>query len=477
MNGAETSLAAAALAHELKRRGGRNLIDREFAGLVPDEDVREDAGEHAAHLDAHGIRHERKPIPFEPLPYVITTSAYARIGDRFRRLFQILERVIDLYLAEPAVRDFFRLAPRHDGLIRMDASYRPRIQYCRYDFTLDSGGTPRIYELNTHSPAAATFSPHFARLLGRSRTLDRLRAAGLRPVPTALEEPGAFARAVLASARRAGALDRGTNVAVLNSRYLTMTTELDHIAAQFREQGCTTVRCFVEDLGFDGRRLHYGGLPVHLVYNKYDDSRGPGAFECAFSRTTAEVRPYLDAYRAGVVFSVNSLPSMYLPEQKSTLAFLWSPLFHEYAGREDLELVREIIPRTRLVRHLDSGELDEAAAHRERYVLKRSLDTRGRSLLIGRSTAEDRWLAALGTARAEPPGDDYVLQDLAAAEQSVTRDAKPVHTSLACFLFAGEPAGLIVRTSAEETTNVGRQGFMQPPLLVEEPPWTRSSTT
>ncbi|MBB2913587.1 putative circularly permuted ATP-grasp superfamily protein [Streptosporangium becharense] len=477
MNEPDSSSAVTALTHELKRRGGRNLIDREFAGLVPGEAARDDSADHAAHLDAHGIRHESRPIPFEALPYVITTSAYARMGDRFRRLFEIVERVIDLYLAEPAVRDFFRLAPRHDELIRMGAHYRPRIQYCRYDFTLDAAGGPRIYELNTHSPAAATFVPHFALLLRRSRTLARLREAGLRPVPVTLEEPGAFARAVLTAARRAGALERGDNVAVLNSRHLTMTTELDHIAAQFREQGCTTVRCFVEDLRFDGRSLHHDGVPVHVVYNKYDDSRGPEAFECAFSRTTAEVRAYLDAYRASAVFSVNSLPSMYLPEQKSTLAFLWSPLFREYAGREELELVRELVPRTRLVRHLDAGELAEAAAHRERYVLKRSLDTRGRSLLIGHCTPGDRWRAALAAARAEPPGDDHVLQEFAAPERSVTRDSATVHTSLACFLLTGEPAGLIVRTSAEETTNVGRRGFMQPPLLVEEPPWTRHPTS
>jgi hypothetical protein len=66
-----------------------------------------------------------------------------------------------------------------------------------------------------------------------------------------------------------------------------------------------------------------------------------------------------------------------------------------------------------------------------------------------------------------------VLQELALAEPNVTRRLEgevptQVFTSLACFLFCGEPTGLIVRTSVEETTNVGRRGFMQPPLLIED---------
>jgi hypothetical protein len=171
---------------------------------------------------------------------------------------------------------------------------------------------------------------------------------------------------------------------------------------------------------------------------------------------------------------------MYLPEQKSTLAFLWSPLLHKYLGREELELIEEIVPRTRLVRHLKPEELQEAATHRERYVLKRSLDTRGRSVLIGRSTAEADWQHTLAAARAEPPGDDYVLQELAPVEQSTGRlpgadGPEPLFTALACFLFCGEAVGLVVRTSVEETTNVGRRGFVQPFLLTEEPVWTPSS--
>ena len=465
--------ASEALNRTLSRHGRCNLLSDTMDGLLQARDLHHDQREHLAALETYGIRHEQKPLPFQGLPYVLTRHTFDRIADRFQRLYLVLERVIDLYLDDAEVRKFFRLEDRYDRLIRMGAAYRPRIQYCRYDFTLDANGTPRIYELNTHCPAAAVFSEYFARMFHRSRCLAQLREYGLKPVHVPLEKPGAFAQAMLRAAEQAGYLQTSRNVAVLNSRYLTMNNELDQIARQFGEQGCRVVRCHVEDLRFDGRHLIFAGLPIDLTYNKFDDSSGADAYECAFSRSTAEVQPYLDAYQAKAVFTVNTFPSMYLTEQKSTLAFLWSPLLHKHLSREEISLIEEVVPRSMLVRLLSRHELDIVAQQHSRYVLKRSLDTRGRSVLIGRTMTPDAWQSYLATAIEESGNsDEWVLQELAPVEHVTTRqlgDDMPtgVYSSLACFLLQGQAGGLIVRTSSEETTNVARQGFVQPALIVE----------
>ncbi|HEY0698205.1 MAG TPA: hypothetical protein VGD43_10410, partial [Micromonospora sp.] len=459
MSNVDSVATASALRHALSRDGTANLIDAELGALLPASDVRADATDFARRLGDLGVRHEQKVIPVDPRPFVITRPAFTALADRFARLFVLLELAIDRYLDDPEVRRFFALAPRHDRLVRLGARHRPRIRYCRYDFTLAPDGRPRIYELNTHCPASATYGTHFATLLRDSRGYAALGKAGLRSARFALEEPGSFAAAMLAAADDANHPVR--TVAVLNSRHLTMTTELDHIAGQFRSLGRTAVRCHVEDLRYDGRRLHLDGLPVDLTYNKFDDSHGPDAFECAFSRTEQEVRDYVRAYRDGAVFTVNSFPSMYLPEQKSMLAFLHSPLFRAGLTAADRDLVDEIVPETVVVRHADDDQLRRFGADRGRYVLKRSLDTRGRSLVIGRSVPAGDWERALLRARSAEAGDDWVVQELAPPLVSTTRPAdggpaRTVHTSLACFLFADRPVGLIVRTSVEETTNVGR---------------------
>jgi uncharacterized circularly permuted ATP-grasp superfamily protein len=451
--------------------GVANLLDTRFADLLPMHEVRADAADMAQALLRLGIRHEAKAIPFDPRPLLLSAPAYATIADRFERLFPLLERAIDLYLTEAEVRRFFNLAPRHDELIRIEAGYRPRIQVCRYDFTLTAAGIPLIYELNSHCPAAATYAVHFGELAAGSRVQAQLDALGLRRGRVPLEQQNSFATAIRTAATTAGRPVSG--VGVLNSRYLTMNTELDSIVEQFQAIGLPAARGYVEDLSYRNGQLWLAELPIDLTYNKFDDSSGPDAYECAFSRTTAEVADYLRAYRDGAVHAVNSFPSMYLTEQKSVLAFLHSELFARHADPAERELIAEIVPYTVVIRMADTGTLDRLAGQRERFVLKKSLDTRGRSIVIGRSATDQDWRRALAEARTAEAGEDWVAQRLAPPLESLLNpldgsEPAPVYSTLACFLFAGRPAGLIVRTSVEETTNVGRVGFMQPPTLVAE---------
>lgn len=457
------------LTETLTTLGVANLLAERYQGLLPGDAVQADHDDFARQLAEVGIRHEHKPIPFDPRPFLIERRAHDRITGCFARLFPLIERATELYLSEPAVAEYFSLAPRHDRLIRLPLRDSPQVQVCRFDFTLDPAGQPQIYELNTNCPASATFSVHYARLAEQSRVQAVLDGLGFKREGVELEQPQSFAAAMLASAARNGREVR--TVAVLNSRYATMITELDHIAEQFRHCGVQAIRCFVEDLDFDGDHLRYQGQQIDLTYNKFDDTFGPDGYECAFSRTSAEVAPYLEAYRAGAMFSVNGFASMYLPEQKSMLAFLRSELFGTHCTEAERQLIEEIVPETHIVRHLDDATLRRVTTGRQNFVLKRSLDTRGRTMLAGHSVTEEQWRAALDAARSDEPGCDWVLQRRVPPVRSLMRpigggEPVEVFSSLACFLFTGRPVGLVVRTSTEQTTNVGRMGFMQPPTVV-----------
>ncbi len=454
----------------LRLSGYANLLDAGYTELLDPRQVAADRDDFSRALLEDGIRHEQKAVPSDPRPLLISQQAYDRIAESFRALFPLLERGIELYRTDPAVRRYFNLAPRHDSLIRLPTSYRPEIGVCRYDFTLDGTGRPWIYELNTACPASATYAVRYRELAATGRIQAELDRRGLPARPMPLEQPNSFAAAMLDSAARNGRTVRA--VAVLNSRYLTMNTELDHIVGQFQALGVTAVRSYVEDLRFVNGELRCGDLPIDLTYNKFDDSTGPDAYECAFSRTTAEVADYLAAYRAGAVQAVNSLASMYLPEQKSMLAFLHSDLFAGSCSQAERELIAGIVPHTVVVRLAGARALDHIAANRAEYVLKRSLDTRGRSIVLGRSVSEQAWRQALAEATATQPGEDWVIQRLAPPiETRMDRldggEPATVFSTLACFLFTGTPVGLIVRSSAEETTNVGRVGFMQVPTVVQ----------
>lgn len=456
----------------LNKHGRINLLEEKFASQL-NADARLTDNENNPGVFARlGLFHEDKPIPYQGLPYIMKDKTFARIGESFERLALLVERAINLYLHDATVRDFFRLQNRYDRLIRLGAAHRPRVQYCRYDFTLDDLGCPRVYELNTHSPAGTNFYPRFAQAFGASQIMEQLRQAGLQVVKTPLEKKGAFARAVIDAANSAKLNRADHYAAILNSRYLTMNNELNLITEQFNAQGKQAIRCFVEDLRFDGDTLYYEDKPIDITFNKFDDTHGTDAFECAFSRTHAEVQPYIDAIEAGKVFAVNTFPSMYLPENKSMLAFLWSPLLRQHISTEEYGLIREIIPYTRLLRHLTPNEIQHVVSNRRELVLKRSLDTRGRSVVIGRDVTDDEWKNWITSALKVQDDEDFVIQELTPVESCRAElygqaKAGRYFTSLAYFLIQGKAQGIMVRTSAEPTTNVAREGFVQPFLVVK----------
>ncbi len=456
---------------QLKSHGRINLLEQRYAQLFPVSSLVQDRLENPVRLAELGLRHEDKAIAYQGLPYLMKQKTFTQIGQKFEQLAVIVERVIDLYLREQKIRDFFRLQARYDNLIRLGAAYRPFVQYCRYDFTLDDLGRPRIFELNTHSPAGSSFYRRFSQVFNQSQICTELLRAGFTINTAPLEAPEVFAAAIIKAAQQHGQYRKNHYAAILNSRYLTMNNELDLIAAQFVAAGKPALRCYVEDLSYRDGSLYYQDKAIDICFNKFDDSHGPDAYECAFSRSHAEVQAYLDAVAAGAVFAVNSFASMYLPENKSILALLWSPLLLPYLSTAEIALIQEIIPYTRVLRDLNENEFKHILSNKSELVCKRSLDTRGRSVVIGRDVSHAEWQQVLQQARQVQTQEDFVIQELSpvetfSAQLRADTPACNYFSSLAYFMIQGQAQGIIVRSSVEATTNVARNGFVQPFVLI-----------
>jgi hypothetical protein len=92
---------------------------------------------------------------------------------------------------------------------------------------------------------------------------------------------------------------------------------------------------------------------------------------------------------------------------------------------EEREAVRSLLPWTRLLDDVSDAELGDGSA----FILKRSHDYGGKSVVIGRDAGRDGFRVALAAARADPPGS-WVAQEL--IDSPATDRYFAVHT-------AGEP--------------------------------------
>lgn len=139
------------------------------------------------------------------------------------------------------------------------------------------------------------------------------------------------------------------------------------------------------------------------------------------------------------------------------------------AGLDALE--REAAARLPWTRRLDAAIAPRVVAERERFVLKRSWDYGGKSVLLGAETSREDWARAVAVAAADERGGGFVAQErVFATRRPATRIAPEGITggdlyrdlSTYCGLGPSRPDGSVVRAAASPIVNILGGGGLAP---------------
>jgi uncharacterized circularly permuted ATP-grasp superfamily protein len=454
----------------LKSHNYINLIDKSLEQKMSLTHLWNDYREAEKILGKCGISFENKSMPFLPLPFVVEESFDILMRKKFENLHKILEKTINILLEEEKIQDLLCLYPKYTKLFDIECQYRPRIHFCRFDYTINSDGHIQVFELNTACPAAMVFAETFDKITKNTKTTNQfLETNNLEFIDYPLSKPNLFANSIIDVYKERG--DRSPLVAVLNSRYNTLNNELDLIAEQITSIGAKGIRCFVEDLNYNGKYLSYNGHKIDICINKFDNLTSPD-FECAFTKKNIDAKAYLSALKDGNVLGINSFQSMFLTESKGLLALLGNPVFQKYLTKEENELISEIIPETELLKGIKKDRRSFFEENKNEYVLKKTFDTRGRSVIIGCEVDQKYWNEMLINACSDQHAEYIIQKFVSPICSQPTQVVSSISgltnafTSFAYFLFRGKAVGMITRTADECITNVGRNGTVQSNIVV-----------
>jgi len=416
------------------------------------------------YLYEHGIRFEGRALPVEIHPYLIESGEEAVIREKFTRFHSLMEKVVDLYVENQDVRDYLAFSKSIEDLILLRYPYFPRIHVCRFDFTFDKDRNPIIYENNSECPSGLLLMKKiFAgyRNTKLFRDLCSIKDIEVSPFKYFLEPVFSESLLNIYNAVRREASSRPV-VAILNSRHNTLTNELALMAEELSVIGCETVSMYVEDLVYDGSRLIGKNRMIDLCYQKFDSNP---AWEYPFTLNRRDADNYLRALTERRVIGVNSFASSYLIESKAVLALLWEKEFEHYFSSEELGLGRAMTATTKIAMRLTDSEAKAYKHEKDLFILKKSFDTRGRSVLLGKNVQQEVWSKALDSARTDK-NSMYVVQKY--QEHEVCPDITGIdkYISHAYFVVGGKPVGMLTRVSADPITNVGRNGSLGIPLMV-----------
>ena len=415
-------------------------------------------------LRRSGLVFEGRTLVVRPEPYIFDAKFDAKIVADIEALHAVVCRCTHIVMSDRALQDSMGISDQQRQTLFLGVEYEPVVFFCRFDFAFLPDGTPQIFEVNSECPGGLLLSRHIFDAF-RGTAYNRLLSSMLSS-PYLPQTGPVFSTAMANLFRRTRLTDLNPSIAVVNSKHKTLTNEIDLIVKELNAFGMQGISCFVEDLKYAGGQLLAKGLPVDMVYNKFDT--GEENYELTFTRSAKDVKAYLKALTDGSVIVVNSFPSSYIPESKAFLALLsGNQTLRNMLTSYEIALIDRLVPWTRVLHLLSNEERADIIRNKADYVLKQAYDTRGRTVTVGATISCEDWMNFID--RACMSRKAFVVQRFVAPEALCLGDqcVSPMLTTHSYFVMDGKACCPFPRTARSNVTNVAQGGALVVPLRVE----------
>jgi hypothetical protein len=333
-----------------------------------------------------GLMRGAAPIPLVLSPVGLPREELTALGRAARLVVSALVKVCRELIERVPERArllFEHLSPLEQEALRTRWREAEELLIARVDWFVDAAGRPRTLEVNATIPAMPVYSD--AAALGWLRAWAPLRAEDL--FSRSHSNAGWLADGLVTAAKRAGRR-LPLRVQLLHRDGDPQLPELVALSALLLRRGCAEART---------------RTPAEVVL---DDAPDRVLYRHLFARYVEPGTPLARAFLDPVRYALWNRVDAWL-ETKALVAELSLRSDLGALTPEEREAVRSLVPWTRLLDDVTDAELGSGAE----YILKRSHDYGGKSVVIGREAGAAGFRAALAAARRDPPGS-WVAQEL-----------------------------------------------------------------
>ena len=396
---------------------------------------------------ALGLMRGPTPIPLLLSPCALPRQELQDLGRGARLITSALVKVARNLLEhrpEKARLLFQHLSPLETEALELRWREAEDLLHARIDWFVEKDGLVQALEVNATIPAMQVYSDAAVR-----GWVQAVRPAREQAVQA---NPGNAAWLLDALAAAASGRAQPVRVQLLHREGDPQETELTALAGMLRDRGIEARTCTPESVVLDGdpHRVLYR----HLFARNVEQQSKLG-------------RAFLDPQTHGMWNRVDGWL-----ETKGLFAELSVQGHAAFLESEEQAAVAELVPWTRLLDDIEDLVLGDG----DDYVLKKSHDYGGKSVLIGREAGPAAFQKALASVRADPPGswvaqrliDAPALDRYLCTEAGARRLALHLDVSTYATLIPGvRDGGSVVRAAPGRVVNIVGGGGVAP-LFSEE---------
>jgi hypothetical protein len=418
------------------------------------------------------IEEQREYYPIIPAPYLIPESAYTQLSQNTELVHSALEKVLRAYPVDQKVRDYFGHLVDYAEWLSLPVLTEHQIPVARFDLVEDEAGLFHMIESNTCCPIAPCRLPGMFEIIRPTATYQfASRQVDLVPLPLQ-DHRTIFNYLVREYATKFGKRDQyligiGDTKSQADVRNI-LQYKVDAALACGHESELMSI----QDLRVEDGSAFHRGREVHVLYQFFDVQLNRNLAGIANSKS--ELSGYLEAIRRKALIVVNPFPAMFISEDKSILAMLRDPNYHEYFDADELRAIEDLIPETYKLRDQWVSFEGERAnlqtlirSRKDDFVIKGQMANSGSDVTVGRQTSGAQWREKINSSLEGP----YVVQKYVHGKVQHLRDAnnqnQPVsmNGTLAMCLIGGKPSGMDNRLSPDFVTNCARGAVTQNVLV------------
>jgi hypothetical protein len=398
-----------------------------------------------------GLKRGAAPIPLVLSPVGLPREELAALGRAAHLVVSALVKVCRELIErfpERAHLLFDHLSPLELEALRTRWREAEELLIARVDWFVDAKGRPRTLEVNATIPAMPVYSD--AAALGWLEAWTPVRAEDL--FAASHSNAGWLADGLVTAARHARR-ELPLRVQLLHRPGDPQFAELVALSKSLLRRGCAEARTRTPD------DVVLDGAPDRVLYRHI------------FARYVEPGSPLGQAFLDPVRHAIWNRVDGWL-ETKALLAEMSLRADTASLTPDERDAVRSLVPWTRLLDDVSDAELGTGAE----YILKRSHDYGGKSVVIGRDAGAAGFRAALAAARRDRPGS-WVAQELIdspaterffalhAPGEPVRAADGPLHMDISTYasLIEGVPwGGCVCRAAPGRVVNIVGGGGVAP---------------
>ncbi len=381
---------------------------------------------------------------------------------------RILDKFVRFYLDNEEVRDIMKFSDRENELFFIKPGYQKPLVISRLDAFLN-GYSIKFLEFNCDSPAGIAYSDVLEEgFFQIFRDYPFLKDWQLRSI----RRQELLLASLLTCYRQFRSVSKGHPakplIAIVDWKDVSTYSEFQLHEEHFRREGYETIIASPQDFTIKNGKAMVRDRQVNLVYRR------------VITRELLEKRKesaeFMQSIREGLVCCCNSFRS-YIVGNKKVLSLITDPRFQEIYSREELKIIRETIPWTKILSDTEVnyqgrkvGLKDFVLENQDKLVLKPANMYGGKNVHIGQETDPRTWQGIL---HSNIHDESWVVQEFV----NIPRDTYPEiarsvrlkekYVNINPFALLGNYSGTITRISDHPVINVSAGGGLVPTFTAE----------